>query len=100
MSERKTKFITINISAGIFPSYEEAQKEADAIKQWIIRLCKKEGYSCKEIIGISKNNPHTGSITTAKTGKRGRPPKKFERKPTAMSLTLVDAHLHKRKYWD
>ena len=50
MSERKTKFITINISAGIFPSYEEAKKEADAIKQWIIRLCKRKGYSCKAII--------------------------------------------------
>ena len=80
MSERKTKFITINISAGIFPSYEEAQKEADAIKQWIIRLCKKEGYSCKAIIGISKNNPHTGSITTEKTGKRGRPQKNSKEK--------------------
>ena len=94
MSERKSKFITINISAGIFSSYEEAQKEADAIKQWIIRLCKKKGYSCKAIIGISKNNPHTGSITTEKTGKRGRPPRKFERESTAMSPTLVDAHLH------
>ena len=41
MSKRKTKFISINISAGVFPTYEEAQKEADAIKQWIIRLCEK-----------------------------------------------------------
>ena len=59
MSKRKTKFISINISAGVFPTYEESQKEADAIKQWIIRLCEKNGYSCRAIIGISKNNPNT-----------------------------------------
>lgn len=94
MSKRKTKFISINISAGVFPTYEEAQKEADAIKQWIIRLCEKNGYSCRAIIGISKNNPNTGSITTDKTGKRGRPPKKFKRTTKVMSPTEVDAHLH------
>ena len=94
MSKRKTKFISINISAGVFPTFDDALKEADAIKQWIIRLCEKNGYSCRGIIGTSENNPSTGSITTKKTGKRGRPPKAFVRTTTVMTPTKVDSHIH------
>ena len=50
MSARKTKVIKVNISAGTYTSYEEAVKEANAIKRWLIRLCEKKGYSCKKRI--------------------------------------------------
>ena len=60
MSKRKTKAIAFNISAGTFGSFEEAVKEANSIKIWLARLCERHGYSCKALLGVSKNNPHVG----------------------------------------
>lgn len=94
MSKRKTKVIAFNISAGTFKSFEETVKEANAIKIWLTRLCNKKGYSCKAIIGISKHNPKTGSITTQKTGGKGRPITIFERKSKLMIPTTTEPHIH------
>ena len=93
MSKRKTKVMSVNISAGTFATFEEAVKEANAIKIWIVRLCQKRGYSCKARIGISKNNAHTGTVTTTKGGK-GRPKKTFKRNTGVMLPTEVEAHIH------
>ena len=93
MSKRKTKVMSVNISAGTFATFEEAVKEANAIKIWIVRLCQKRGYSCKAKIGISKNNAHTGTVTTTKGGK-GRPKKTFKRNTGVMLPTEVEAHIH------
>lgn len=73
MSARVTKKMSVNISAGTFKTFEEAVKEANAIKGWLNRLCKRKGYSCRVMIGVSENNPHTGKVTGAQTGKPGRP---------------------------
>ena len=88
MSARKTKVIKVNISAGTYTSYEEAVKEANAIKRWLIRLCEKKGYSCKAVMGISMNNPHAGTVKT-----KGRK-KEFVVSGGAMMPSLVDAHIH------
>ena len=93
MSKRKTKVMSVNISAGTFATFEEAVKEANAIKIWIVRLCQKRGYSCKAKIGISKNNAHTGTVTTTKGGK-GRQKKTFKRNTGVMLPTEVEAHIH------
>ena len=88
MSARKTKVIKVNIAAGTYTSYEEAVREANALKRWLIRLCEKKGYSCKAVMGISMNNPHTGTIKT-----KGRK-KEFVVSGGAMIPSLVDAHIH------
>lgn len=93
LSKRRTRVLSVNIAAGTFASYEEAVKEANAIKIWLQRLCSKKGYSCKAIIGVSRNNPAVGSITTKKRG-RGRPLTTFVRKSKLMKPADVDAHIH------
>lgn len=85
--------LSVNVAAGTFTSYEDAVKEANAIKIWLQRLCSKKGYSCKAIIGVSRNNPAVGSITTKKRG-RGRPLTTFVRKSKLMKPADVDAHIH------
>lgn len=40
------------------------------------------------------NNPHTGCITTKKTGRRGRPATVFERKTGFMRPTETEPHIH------
>lgn len=94
MSKRVTKVISVNISAGVFPTFETAVKEADAIKIWLVRLCKKYGYAIKGTIGISMHNPSTGCITTKKNGGRGRPTTIFERRTSVMKPTVTEAHIH------
>ena len=94
MSERATRVIEVNISSGILPTFEAARKEADAIKIWLIRFCKKKGYSVKAAIGASMNNPHTGHITTKKTGRRGRPATVFVRTREHMRPTETEPHIH------
>ena len=94
MSERKTKAIAFNISAGTFGSFEEAVKEANSIKIWLARLCERHGYSCKALLGVSKNNPHVGSVKTKRTGGRGRPSTVFERKSHMMRPAETEPHLH------
>lgn len=94
MSKRKTKAIAFNISAGTFGSFEEAVKEANSIKIWLARLCERHGYSCKALLGVSKNNPHVGSVKTKRTGGRGRPAAVFERKSHMMRPAETEPHLH------
>lgn len=98
MSKRKTKVMSVTISAGTFPNYEAAVKEANAIKAWLVRLCKNKGYSCKCIIGVSKHNPNTGSVGTKKSGGKGRPATTFVRRPTpyltSSKPSEVEAHIH------
>ena len=93
MSKRRTRVLSVNIAAGTFATYEEAVKEANAIKIWLQRLCSKKGYACKAIIGVSKNNPAVGCITTKKRG-CGRPLTTFVRKSKLMKPADVDAHIH------
>lgn len=94
MSKRKTNIIAFHFSSGIFKSFEEAVKEANAIKIWLGRLCEKKGYSCKAIIGISKHNPRAGSITTHKSGCKGRPTTVFKRTSTILLPTTTEPHIH------
>lgn len=94
MSARKTGYRAIHVSAGIFPTYEAAVKAANALKIQIGRLSARKGYTCSAIIGISENNPHTGEVTTAKTGKRGRPRKVFVRTNGTMQPVKTEPHLH------
>lgn len=94
MSARKTGDRAIHVSAGTFPTYEDAVKEANAVKIWLTRLCRRKGYSCKATIGVSKNNPHTGEVTRERTGRRGRPKNVFVRTNEAMVPTGTDPHLH------
>ncbi|MBR0088608.1 MAG: hypothetical protein IJP94_02075 [Clostridia bacterium] len=95
MSARKAGYRVIHVSAGVFPTLDAARKEADCIKAWLVRRCPKKGYTCKAIIGVSENNPHTGEVTTcAKAGKRGRPKKEFVRTNGVMQPTKTDPHIH------
>lgn len=94
MSARVTKKMSVNISAGTFKTFEEAVKEANAIKGWLNRLCKRKGYSCRVMIGVSENNPHTGKVTGARTGKPGRPKNIFVRGNGVMRPTTTDPHIH------
>ena len=89
LSKRVTKVISVNISAGVFPTFETAVKEADAIKIWLVRLCKKYGYAIKGTIGISMHNPSTGCITTKKNGGRGRPTNIFARRTSVMKPNVT-----------
>lgn len=94
MSMRKTNVFSFNVSAGIFKNFNDAVKEANAIKIWLNRLCKKKGYSCKAIIGISMHNPQTGYVKPHKSGGRGRPKVIFKRSTKMMKPCETEPHLH------
>lgn len=94
MSARQKGYRAIHVSAGTFPTFEAAVKAANALKIWLKRLQKRKGYTCEAIIGVSENNPHTGEVTSAKTGKRGRPKKEFVRTNGTMQPTKTEPHLH------
>ncbi len=87
MSARKSKVVKVNVSAGTYKDEAEAVREANAIKRWLIRLCDKNGYSCKGKIWISTNSAYAGRIII-----KG---KKKEYKPNGKPLpTVVEAHIH------
>ena len=94
MSAKKEGYRAIHVSAGTFPTFEAAVKAANALKIWLKRLLKRKGYTCEAIIGVSENNPHTGEVKSAKTGKRGRPKKAFVRTNGTMQPTMTEPHLH------
>lgn len=94
MSARQEGYRAIHVSAGTFPTFEAAVKAANALKIWLKRLLKRKGYTCEAIIGVSENNPHTGEVTSVKTGKRGRPKKAFVRTNGTMQPTMTEPHLH------
>lgn len=92
--KRKTKTMMITVSSGIFSTTKEAVKEANALKIWLQRLCHKKGYSCKAVIGVSEYNPKAGAMTTVRTGKRGRPRKRFARTNYYLPNHKTAPHIH------
>ena len=87
MSARKSKVVKVNISAGTYKDEEEAVREANAIKRWLIRHCEKNGYSVKGKVWISTNSAYAGRVIN-----KGR---KKEYKPNGKPLpTVVEAHIH------
>ena len=94
MSHRVSHVMSVNVSAGIFTSFEEAVAEAEAIVSFLDYHCKKNGYSCKAIVGISKNNPRAGKVQALHTGTRGRPRTIFVRTNPYCLKPEVPAHIH------
>ncbi len=92
--KRKTKIMMITVSSGIFSTTKEAVKEANALKIWLQRLCARKGYSCKAVIGVSEYNPKAGSMTVLRTGKRGRPKKRFARTNYYLQSHKTAPHIH------
>lgn len=92
--KRKTKVMMITVSSGIFSTTQEAVKEANALKIWLQRLCQKKGYSCKAVIGVSQYNPKAGTMTVLRTGKRGRPRKRFTRTNYYLPNHKTAPHIH------
>ena len=92
--KRKTKVMMITVSNGIFANTQEAVKEANALKIWLQRLCARKGYSCKAVIGVSEYNPKAGTMTTVRTGKRGRPRKRFARTNYYLPNHKTAPHIH------
>ncbi len=92
--KRRTKVMMITTASGIYKTTQEAIKEANAIKIWLVRLCKSKGYSCQAIIGVSENNPKSGSMALIKSGKRGRPRKVFKRTNYYIPNHKTQPHIH------
>lgn len=92
--KRKTKVMMITVSSGIFSTTQEAVKEANALKIWLQRLCQRKGYSCKAVIGVSEYNPQAGTMTVLRTGKRGRPKKRFARTNYYLPNHKTAPHIH------
>lgn len=92
--KRKTKIMMITVSSGIFSNTKEAVKEANAVKIWLQRLCARKGYSCKAVIGVSEYNPKAGTMTILRTGKRGRPKKRFARTNYYLPNHKTAPHIH------
>ena len=92
--KRTTKIMMITVSSGIFANTQEAIKEANAIKIWLQRLCARKGYSCKAVIGVSEYNPKAGTMTVLRTGKRGRPRKRFTRTNYYLPNHKTAPHIH------
>ena len=78
MSARKIGLIHISTSSGFYDSFEDAVKDANAIKIRLERLCRQRNYSCIVIIGVSRHNGKLGKVKPSKKkGSRGRPRKVF-----------------------
>ncbi len=92
--KRKTKVMMITVSSGIFSTTKEAVKEANALKIWLQRLCQKKSYSCKAVIGVSEYNPKAGTMTVLRTGKRGRPRKRFAKTNYFLPNHKTAPHIH------
>ena len=92
--KRKTKTMMITVSSGIFANTKEAVKEANALKIWLQRLCQRKGYSCKAVVGVSQYNPKAGTMTVLRTGKRGRPRKRFARTNYYLPNHKTEPHIH------
>lgn len=97
MRQTNTKLIGIDISSKVFASYDEALKEANALKIYITRMIDDENkkgnsYSAFVIIGVSENNSHLGKMTLLKNKMRGRPKKVFV--STALHKGKTNPHLH------
>ncbi len=92
--KRKTKVMMLTVSSSIFSNTKEAVKEANTIKIWLQRLCARKGYFCKAVIGVSEYNPKAGTMTTVRTGKRGRPKKRFARTNYYLPNHKTAPHIH------
>ena len=70
INERVTHILSIDINSGTYHNFDEAVKAADALKEFLKMTCKKHGYHCIGIIGISRYDSHFGKIIMNKYGKR------------------------------
>lgn len=68
MSTRATHYYSISTSAGIYRNYDEALKEANALKMSLYRECKRNNYSCISFIGVSENDSDEGMIQVGVRG--------------------------------
>ena len=75
--KRISKMMLLSISAGIFNSTDEALKEANSLKIFLLRLAEKNDYSVNALIGVSEVSTKLGRYEAVRTGKRGRPRKEF-----------------------
>ncbi|MFR7592391.1 MAG: hypothetical protein ACLUVC_13170 [Longibaculum sp.] len=97
MRQGVTKLIGLDISSKIFNTFDEALKEANAIKAYVTRMIDKENergnkYSAFVVIGISENNSHLGKIALLRNGMRGRPKKVFI--VNSKDKDMTNPHLH------
>lgn len=87
MSERKTHYHHISISAGQYPSVDAALADVAAYLVWLKRTCTKHGYACICYAGVSEHHHDDGSIICGKRGK-----KKFIFSESQQSE--IDPHIH------
>lgn len=78
-----------------FKILKEAEKEAYAVAQSIHRFVKKQQLNCKALICVSQHSIAMSMPTAIKSGKRGRPTKKFVCKSDSMKeAKKIKPHLH------
>ena len=70
INERITHVISIDINSGTYLNYDEAVNAANALKDFLMKTCKKYDYHCIGIIGVSRYDSHFGKMSTSKYGKR------------------------------
>lgn len=97
MRQTNTKLIGIDVSSKVFSTFDEALKEANALKIFIDRMIDEENkkgnpYSAYVLIGVSENNSHLGKMALLKNKMRGRPKKVFISASNIKNKT--NAHLH------
>lgn len=88
LGERRTHVLFIGTESGLFNSFDEAVKAADALKDFLTRTCNENDYHCVGIIGVSYHDCRFGEMKANKFGKR-----EFE--PYVPGYTMdVPPHLH------
>ena len=92
--KRISKMMLLSISAGIFNSTDEALKEANSLKIFLLRLAEKNGYSVNALIGVSEVSTKLGRYEVVRTGKRGRPRKEFVKYMDKLAEKQPDPHIH------
>lgn len=91
---RISKMMLLSISAGIFNNTDEALKEANSLKIFLLRLAEKNGYSVNALIGVSEVSTKLGRYEVVRTGKRGRPRKEFVKYLDKLADKQPDPHIH------
>lgn len=92
-SNRKTRFYSLGISAGVFKNEDEAIKYANNLKIYLERTCKKNKYDCFALFSVSQNNAKKDIKHMQYSGKAGRPRAAF----TSIDKNdggQVDQHIH------
>ena len=70
LGERRTHVLFIGTESGLFNSFDEAVKAADALKDFLTRTCNENDYHCVGIIGVSRLDSDSGKMVANKLGKR------------------------------